>query len=87
MKVLAFGEVLWDVYTNSEHLGGASMNFAAHFKKCGGESWIATAVGDDNMGKKAVFEKTATTYWQGTFCLCLYTAIRCRGGNKRSYYL
>ena len=56
MKVLAFGEVLWDVYINSAHLGGASMNFAAHFKKCGGESWIVTAVGDDPMGKKAVGE-------------------------------
>ncbi len=56
MKVLAFGEVLWDVYTNSAHLGGASMNFAAHFKKCGGESWLVTAVGNDQTGEKAVEE-------------------------------
>ena len=56
MKVLAFGEVLWDVYTNSAHLGGASMNFAAHFKKCGGDAWIVTAVGNDQLGEKAVGE-------------------------------
>lgn len=56
MKLLVFGEVLWDVYTNSEHLGGAPMNFAAHCKKCGGEAWIVTAIGNDAMGKRTVCE-------------------------------
>ena len=56
MKVLSFGEVLWDVYANSKHLGGAPLNFSAHFKKCGGKSWIITAVGDDAMGREAIFE-------------------------------
>lgn len=56
MKVLSFGEVLWDVYPNSEHLGGAPLNFSAHFKKCGGNSWIITAVGDDVLGRKTVSE-------------------------------
>ena len=56
MKVLSFGEVLWDVYATGKHLGGAPLNFAAHFKKCGGESWINTAVGDDDLGKEAVYE-------------------------------
>lgn len=54
MRVLSFGEVLWDVYASSKHLGGASFNFAAHFKKCGGEAWINTAVGDDDFGKETV---------------------------------
>lgn len=56
IKVLAFGEVLWDVYKNSKHLGGAPMNFSAHFKKCGGEAWILTAVGDDMLGRETVCE-------------------------------
>lgn len=56
MRVLSFGEVLWDVCSDSEYLGGAPLNFAAHFKKCGGESWIVTAVGNDNLGKKTIFE-------------------------------
>jgi fructokinase len=56
MKTLAFGEVLWDVYENSKHIGGAPLNFAAHFKKCGGESWILTAVGNDELGKETVLE-------------------------------
>lgn len=56
MKVLAFGEVLWDIYSNGEHIGGAPLNFAAHFKKCGGESWIITAIGNDSLGNKTVDE-------------------------------
>ena len=56
MKVLAFGEVLWDVYPDSEHIGGAPLNFAAHFKKCGGDSSIITAVGKDKLGDKTVAE-------------------------------
>lgn len=54
MKVLSFGEVLWDVYANSKHLGGAPFNFAAHFKKCGGESWLISAVGNDDLGKETL---------------------------------
>lgn len=56
MKILAFGEVLWDVYTDSEHIGGAPLNFAAHFLKCGGESWIVTSVGNDILGNKTIDE-------------------------------
>lgn len=56
MKVLAFGEVLWDIYPDSEHIGGAPLNFAAHFKKCGGKSWIITAVGNDPLGDKTISE-------------------------------
>ena len=56
MKALAFGEVLWDIYPIARYLGGASLNFAAHFKKCGGQSFINTAVGDDDFGKAAIAE-------------------------------
>jgi fructokinase len=30
MKVLAFGEILWDIIEKEEHLGGAPFNFIAH---------------------------------------------------------
>lgn len=56
MKTLAFGEVLWDVYESSKHIGGAPLNFCAHFKKSGGKSWILTAVGNDQLGKETVCE-------------------------------
>ncbi len=54
MNVFVFGEVLWDVYPTSKHIGGAPMNFAAHLKKCGGKAWIVTAVGNDLLGKEAM---------------------------------
>ncbi len=54
MNALAFGEVLWDVYPEERCLGGATMNFAAHFKKCGGKAWIVTSVGEDLLGKEVV---------------------------------
>lgn len=54
MNTLAFGEVLWDVYPESKHLGGAPVNFAAHVKKCGEKAWIITAVGNDLLGRETV---------------------------------
>ena len=56
MNALAIGEVLWDIYPTSNHLGGATLNFAAHFSKCGGDSWILSAVGRDELGQKALEE-------------------------------
>ncbi len=56
MKVLAFGEILWDIIEGENHLGGAPFNFAAHVVKCGGESAIISAVGDDQLGKLAIEE-------------------------------
>lgn len=50
MKVLAFGEILWDVYPDNKYIGGAPLNFAAHFVRCGGESWLLSAVGNDTLG-------------------------------------
>lgn len=54
MKLLAFGEVLWDVYPDRKYIGGAPLNFAAHFKNCGGKSAIASCVGNDALGKETL---------------------------------
>ncbi len=56
MNALVFGEVLWDVYPKEQYIGGAPLNFAAHFKKCGGNSQIITAVGYDILGNKTIEE-------------------------------
>ncbi|MBR5615045.1 MAG: hypothetical protein IKT39_06220 [Clostridia bacterium] len=55
MKALVFGEVLWDVFPNGKKLGGAPMNFCAHFTKLGAEGCLYSAVGKDELGD-AVFE-------------------------------
>jgi len=53
MKVLAFGEVLWDIINDNAHLGGAPLNFAAHTVQCGGEAAILSRVGSDRFGNEA----------------------------------
>ena len=53
---LAFGEVLWDVYPEKKTLGGAALNFAAHFALKGGSARLISAVGDDRLGQQALCE-------------------------------
>ena len=60
MKILAFGEILWDVFLSQNReitdkkIGGAPFNFAAHCEKLGGESYLLSAVGGDENGKDAL---------------------------------
>lgn len=54
MKLLSFGEVLWDVYPEEQFIGGAPLNFAAHFVKNGGQASMLSAVGNDELGKKTL---------------------------------
>ncbi len=53
MKILVYGEILWDIIEGEEHLGGAPLNFAAHVKKNGFESGIISALGKDDRGERA----------------------------------
>ena len=52
MKLLSFGEVLWDIYPDKKHIGGAPFNVAAHFSKLGGNSYMLSAVGSDELGNE-----------------------------------
>ena len=54
MKVLAFGEILWDVFPDKKHLGGASLNFGAHLAKHGHEVYMLSALGQDDLGTEAL---------------------------------
>ena len=56
MDVVAFGEILWDVIDGVPHIGGAPFNFAAHAARCGMKSSIVSAVGDDELGHRALAE-------------------------------
>lgn len=53
-QLLSFGEILWDVYPESKHLGGAPLNFAAHFVQCGGSAGMVSALGNDSYGSEAL---------------------------------
>ncbi len=56
MKILAFGEILFDVDVkkNEKKLGGAPMNFCSHLTKLGAEGYILSSVGKDENGKEAL---------------------------------
>jgi fructokinase len=56
MNILSIGEVLWDVFGDTEHLGGAALNFAAHARILGHSVSFISAVGDDPRGQR-VLEK------------------------------
>ncbi len=56
MKILSFGEIIWDVYETEKFIGGAPLNLAAHCSKQGAESFMLSSVGDDALGKRALEE-------------------------------
>jgi fructokinase len=52
--VVGLGEVLWDVYPDAARFGGAPANFACHAASLGAESWLASSVGVDELGARAL---------------------------------
>lgn len=54
MNCLAFGEVLWDIFDDRKEIGGAPFNFSAFLSRLGLNAYIATAVGNDALGKEAL---------------------------------
>jgi len=54
MKILSFGDIIWDVYPDKACIGGALLNFSAHVAKSGAHSFLMSAVGEDKLGKDAL---------------------------------
>ena len=52
--ITGLGEVLWDVYPDAAHFGGAPANFACHAASLGAEAWMVSAVGADELGDRAL---------------------------------
>ena len=53
-KILSIGEIIWDIYPDKQVIGGAPLNFSAHAVLCGAESSLISAVGEDELGEKAI---------------------------------
>jgi len=53
-RILAFGEVLWDLLPAGPQFGGAPANFAGQAASLGLEVAILSAVGNDPLGQQAV---------------------------------
>ena len=56
MKVLSFGEILYDLIEEDPYLGGAPLNFAAHLSKLGADCFMLSRVGQDELGEQALSE-------------------------------
>ncbi len=54
MNVLAFGEILFDCFPDTQKIGGAPFNFCAHLAQLGAKSYLYSAVGNDSLGKRAL---------------------------------
>ena len=54
MKLLSFGEILFDCFGDRRALGGAPLNFAAYAALLGAEAHLASAVGADPLGDEAL---------------------------------
>ena len=54
MTIVGIGEILWDVFPDTERLGGAPFNFAVHAHRLGHRVVLLSAVGDDERGGAAI---------------------------------
>lgn len=57
--VVGMGEVLWDVLPEGKKIGGAPANFAYHVSQFGLPGCVASAVGDDALGREIMENLTA----------------------------
>lgn len=54
LQTASFGEVLFDVFGDDAHLGGAPLNLAVHLHRLGADSLLISAVGFDAPGDEAL---------------------------------
>lgn len=54
MKILAIGEIIFDIFDGEAEIGGAPLNFCAHCVSLGEEAALVSAVGNDSYGTDAV---------------------------------
>jgi fructokinase len=53
-KILAVGEVLWDLLPSGKQLGGAPANFTFHCRSLGADASLVTRVGNDALGREVL---------------------------------
>ena len=54
MRLIAVGEILWDLFGDRECLGGAVLNMAAQAARLGHDVALVSAVGEDERGRRAL---------------------------------
>ncbi len=54
--VISLGELLWDLLPQGKRVGGAPANFAYNAQENGAESYVISAVGEDDLGNELINE-------------------------------
>jgi fructokinase len=54
LKIVCFGEVLWDVFPTHKKIGGAPLNVALRLNSLGSEVYIISKIGNDENGTQLV---------------------------------
>lgn len=59
LRVVCFGEVLWDLFPSGKKIGGAPLNVAFRLSQRGISTTLISAIGEDTLGKelKTVIEE------------------------------
>ena len=55
-QIAGIGELLWDIFLDDKKLGGAPANFVAHAQELGAKSYLLSALGKDELGRRAIEE-------------------------------
>ena len=53
-KIVGLGAMLWDIFPDATHFGGAPANFACHASMLGGLVSMLSCVGRDQLGFNAL---------------------------------
>jgi fructokinase len=53
-SIVAFGELVWDIFGNDHILGGAPANFVFRLNSFGDNGYLLSKVGNDELGKKSL---------------------------------
>ncbi|NOY78797.1 MAG: carbohydrate kinase [Calditrichaeota bacterium] len=61
-KIVGLGEILWDVYPDEKHLGGATSNVAFHAGNLGEEPIVVSRIGSDPSGDTLLHEMESRGY-------------------------
>lgn len=53
-KIIAFGEIVWDILPNGKVLGGTPLNMAFRCNSFNEQGFLLSRVGDDDLGNEAI---------------------------------
>lgn len=53
-KIICFGEVLWDMFSDYKAIGGAPLNVACRLASFNNDVSIISSIGNDNLGKNII---------------------------------